>query len=207
MSGSFMVGPAAKPLVLLLAEFFHLRVGLAPEQQRRGAHEQQQRSPDQNAVIFHLPFNPAGLLCFTVAGPDSLFPVTAAVEYHVIRAAAVKQINSSAPDAGPKLKDRSHAPTKLPAHFLALRPRDRAGRNGTAALAPPGESTLFSLPRPAGEAASAERRVPRFVLGRAIGTDCACKSPGPIITLAVFILFVTPITPNPDVIPEGIGLG
>jgi hypothetical protein len=42
-----------------------------------------------------LPFNPAGLLCFTVAGPDSLFPVTAAVEYHVIRAAVVKQINSS----------------------------------------------------------------------------------------------------------------
>jgi len=35
------------------------------------------------------------------------------VEYHVIRAAAVKQINSSAPDAGPKPKDRSHETTKL----------------------------------------------------------------------------------------------
>src|SRR5713101_1017825 len=120
-----MVGPAAKPFVLLLAESFHLRVGLAPEQERRGAHDQQQRGPDQNAVIFHLPFNPAVLLCFTVAGPDSLFPVTAAVEYHVIGAAAVKQINSRAPDAGPKLKDRSHAPTKLPAPSLATKPASK----------------------------------------------------------------------------------
>ena len=70
-----MVGPAAKPLVLFLAEFFHLRVGLAPEQQRRGAHDQQQRGPDQYAVIFHLPFNPAASSSSSRRGNEADFAI------------------------------------------------------------------------------------------------------------------------------------